>query len=208
MQIIVILMAFMAVIALPDGGGLAPLPHWAVLGAVVLYLAVAAALERLIAIWSLRRLNSPVLRADRGPRGQDLLWALAHGYLLGGLVALLLGGLGDLVAWARPAPLLPEALLIAPFAAGLLLAWWMQYPVHLATRTRWTQCPDAVATPVWLRGEFLKYNFRVQFLFVAAPLGLILLLRDAVTLYGWPALTRACRLAAGSPARTGKVWKA
>jgi STE24 endopeptidase len=190
MMIFVILAAFIAVMLLRDGGGLVPLPHGVVLAAIAVYVAIAAILERRNTIRSLRRMNSTTLGTQSGSRGRDFRQMLTCGYLVGGLVGLLLAGLGDLVEWADPAPLLPEALLLAPFAAAMIVVWWMQYPIHLATRTRLAQRPDPVATPIWSRAEFLKYNFRFQFLFVAAPLGLIFLLRDAVMLYGWPPLTK------------------
>jgi STE24 endopeptidase len=68
---------------------------------------------------------------------------------------------------------------------------------------RLAQCSGAVATPIWSRWEFLKYNFRIQFLFVAAPLGLIFLLHDAVMLYGWPLLTGAMQARGWNP---GPDW--
>jgi STE24 endopeptidase len=199
MMIFVILAAFIAVMLLRDGGGLAPQPHGVLLAAIVLYVALAAILERWNTVRSLRRMNSPILDGDRGSRGQDFRQMLTYGYLVGGLVGLLLAGLGDLVEWADPAPLLPEALMIAPFVAAMLAVWWMQYPVHLATRTRLAQRPDAVLTAVWSRADFLKYNFRFQFLFVAAPLGLIFLLHDAVMLYGWPWLMGVLQTFGWSP---------
>jgi STE24 endopeptidase len=203
MMIFVILAAFIAVMLLRDGGGLAPGPHATVLAAIALYVAVAAILEWWNTVRTLGRMNSATLGADSGWRGQGLRQMLTCGYLLGGLVGLLLCGLGDLVEWATSVPLLPEALMIAPFVAAMLAVWWMQYPVHLAMRTRLAQRPDAVATPIWSRAEFLKYNFRFQFLFVAAPLGLILLLHDAVLLYGWPWLTDALLAHGWSP---GPDW--
>jgi STE24 endopeptidase len=82
-------------------------------------------------------------------------------------------------------PLLGEVLLLAPFAVGLLVNWRLEYPFYRAMRGRIAQQQILAGEPVrtaWTLGEYLGYNARHHLLFVAVPVGLILLLSDSLAL--------------------------
>ena len=116
--------------------------------------------------------------------------------LLGGFAAVwLVAGHGALLAcgYARwivedlalgGSPLAPEALAAAPFAAALLISWVVQYPAHCRSRRAvgLHLDPAPAARACWSLGQYVGYNCRHYLLFVAVPIGVIVLGRGLLRL--------------------------
>ena len=180
---IVILLAFVLVLTFrqnppenpPEPYGLAVL-----VAAVAVYVALAGALAALCAARTLRVLTGPP--APTGRRKRNVLPLLLQAYLLGGLAQLFFLGWGYAVdeSWIGQVPLLSEAVPLLPFLAALTLVWLAEYPVHQQMRQRLAErlADEGWRPTVWSRGQFLTFNVRHQFLFIAVPVGLIWLARD------------------------------
>ena len=105
-------------------------------------------------------------------------------WLLAGQAGVALVGYGRLLAETdllRRIPLAGEAAALAPLIVGIYVVWLGDYPFYRAVRRCGTG-PEAAARPAWSLGEYFAYNTRHQLLFVAAPVGLILLAVDCLEL--------------------------
>lgn len=157
---------------------------------IALYILLATLIAAGNTSVSLRRLkrNFPAAAVSRK---HNRLSLLTQAYLVSALGALIWIGLGSAIERAPLVALVPglsEALLLAPFVAALALVWVLEYPVHLAVRVAIARTGqlEPPFRPIWTLAEFVGYNFRHSFLFIAAPIGLIIILGDILTLYVWP----------------------
>lgn len=186
---IVILAAIILVLSLKGVPTLALSPG-ALIAAAGGYLLLAAAFGAASTRFSLRWLDD----ARYSGRKRVLLAMAGQVYLVAGLATLILLGFGDWVS-ALPhmnrIPLLGYLITFGPFILALLITWLLDYPFYRRMRTDqasgygWSGLEPM---PVWTRREFLDYNLRHNLLFIAVPVGLILLLRDALQMYIWPPL--------------------
>jgi Zn-dependent protease with chaperone function len=109
-------------------------------------------------------------------------------WLLAGLAGLSALGLGQKLqeAGIHKFPLLPDLAGLVPFLAGLILMWVLDYPFHRALRQRLSASmvrQGQNPLPCWTPGQYLVFNLRHNLLFIAVPVGLIILGADAVRLY-------------------------
>jgi Zn-dependent protease with chaperone function len=169
---------------------LAPPSAWTAV-AVALYLVVAAGLARAAAQAGVRAAAG---QDARPLRRHQRLAQLGPVFLLGGLAGVLWSGYGQWIsrtAGLGRIPLAEEAAAMAPFLVAMVLGWVAAYPpfrlMKLATIRRQAQA-GWPARPPWTLGEYLGYNIRHQLLFVLVPVGLILLVADALELYALPHL--------------------
>ncbi len=187
MQMIV-LMVFAVVLSLsPAGTPRLTAAGWPLLATVTAaYLAVTAALTAWITTAGVRRL----LRAEghftatvhRHHRRQMLI----HLWLVTGATALVALGLTDRLGEIPYLPLLPlfeEIIVLGLFLAALLLYWTIGY--RFDRMVRWQVEQDLMLTgrPVragWSLGEHVGFNLRHHFLFVAVPIGLIMLAHELI----------------------------
>lgn len=186
--------------------------------AVACYLAVAA-----LAAYAANRLGLRALLRGTTRRAHQVFLLLTHTWLLGGLAGLRLLGFGNWKVLAS-IPLLYEIVALAPFVAALLLVWMLSYGCYSATRQRVADRQAAAGIPVrsgWTFREYIDYNLRHQFLFIAAPVAMILLATDCLRLYMHPILPErsadavtdglSLLLAGGvfviSPAIIVRLWK-
>ncbi len=196
MQITVLAAIVMAMTAveLPPSGLAAGLALPAAAAYVLLSGAIAAINSRL-ACWGLAAgeglWRGVAMRHSR--IGLSLQLWLVLG--LGGAIWLGQPQWSDLIERLRPIPLAATALLMTPFVGALVLTWLFDYPFHRAYRTRLAEqraLDDLVGSAAprvrgpWSLREFLGYNLRHEFLFIAAPVGLIVLLRDVLQVYVTP----------------------
>jgi len=193
---LVILVAFVLVLSLRHGpdeaaGVVVLVP------AAVAYVVLAGVLAGLNASRALRAMDGPPPPGRRRSRG--LLSLLVPAYLLGGLAELLFMGWGRVLDATCPAcrnvPLLPEAVALAPFVAALVLVWMVEYPLHRRVRRQLAArfADEGWTVPAWSRGEFLAFNFRNQFLFIAVPVAMIWLANDLILQRNWPAVLAAAQ---------------
>ncbi|HUS91111.1 MAG TPA: M48 family metallopeptidase [Phycisphaerae bacterium] len=210
---IVILAAFIVALTLAD---LAPVVagNWLVAPALAMYLAGAAGIGALRTALSLRAMAR---RPDCLPgafRRYRLMTLAAHGWLVAGLAGVVSLGYGR---WALDdlrlgyVPLAGEVVLLCPFAAALVLSWLLEYPLYRRTRERIAHhqlLAGLPARPGWSLAEFLGYNLRHHLLFVAVPVGLILLLTDSLHLLHpyWPSRWADAVTVGGSLACAGGVF--
>jgi len=183
---IVVLIAFVVVLTLLESPSLA-MPAWVFAPALGVYLAVTAAATAVNVRLSLRTLerwhglSPPVLRRH------NLLSGATRGWLVLGLAGMVLMGFGR---WAledlglRRYPLVGTAAVLTPFLAAVLLIWLIDYPFHRAVQERIAQRdPDPAEQARWTRWQYLAYNVRHQLLFIAVPVGLIILAKDLIELH-------------------------
>ncbi|MCD4698943.1 MAG: M48 family metalloprotease, partial [Phycisphaerae bacterium] len=169
--------------ALP--GICAALPWPAAVAGVFCYVGSVYAAARGIASLGRRRMMRGNGEAGRWPAA---LTAAVHVYLVAGLGVLLTAG------WARlinetlrleAVPLAGKAMAAGPFIAALLAYWWATYPLDRALRQRNSQAmvlSGESAPPVWTRRQFMGFNLRHNLLFLAVPIGLIVLVLDVMQL--------------------------
>ena len=215
---IVIIAAFLVVLAVPVGEFRAGTAWTA--GALLAYLAITAAIGAASTIASLRdlrrdRSNEDYVVASRPQRWHERLAMLQQFWLVAGLAGLVYIGVGDNLAQKAAAcriPLGGEAILLWPFVLATLLGWLADYPAYRAMRSRLARSAtdgqahgqDARATVLSLR-EFLSYNLRHNFLFVAVPLGVIYLLRDCLYFFAAPAIERVWPQAVDTAVWVGSI---
>ncbi len=165
----------------PDAAG----PWWAVVAGVVCYVALTYAMARGSASLGLRRLMRGNGDLGRWPMA---LTAAVQIYLIVGLGVLLTAGGVNLIVRTlglEYVPLLGKVLAVAPFIAALLAYWLAMYPLDRALRQRNSQVmamSGGTSPPVWTRGQFLGFNIRHNLLFLAVPVGLIVLVLDVLYL--------------------------
>ena len=76
-------------------------------------------------------------------------------------------------------------LLMAPFIAAMILNWLLDYPFYRIVKGRMLSRQRLMgvdAPEPWSLWEYLGYNLRHQFLFVAVPIWLIMIIRDVMVL--------------------------
>jgi Zn-dependent protease with chaperone function len=164
--------------------------RWLVLPAAVLYLAGAVALGAFRTALSLRAIaRRPDLPAG-GSRGTRVLGVLGQLWLVAGMGGVILAGYGQWVLYdlrLGRIPLAGEMSVLVPFLAALLIGWLLDYPLYRVIRLRVAQQQVPAGRQPrrpWTRREYLDYNLRHQVLFVAVPLGLVVLATDLLRLLG------------------------
>jgi STE24 endopeptidase len=195
------------------------LPWLAVVACIVGYVGSVYAAARGSASLGLRQ-----LMRGRGESGRlpARLMGITQAYMVIGLGALMLIGWANLIDRMLPAgtvPLVDKALAVAPFIAALLAFWWATYPLNRAMRQqniRSTAMAGEPVSPMWTRRQFLIFNIRCNLLFVAVPVGLIILVLDLLHL-AEPAIGTDVALSAGlfaiggiflsAPAIIVRIWK-
>ncbi len=199
----------------PDAAG----PWWAVMTGVVCYVALTYALARGSASLGLRRLMRGNGALGRWPIA---LTAAIQVYLVAGLGLLLIGGWARLITdtlHAEAVPLVPKVMAVGPFIAALLAYWWATYPLDRALRQRNCQAmalTGGTVRPVWTRRQFMGFNIRHNLLFLAVPVGLIILVLDVLYL-AEPVLGAGIAVSAGlfaiggifvsAPAIIVRIWR-
>lgn len=190
--------------------------------AVGAYLAGAAALAGANTLLSLRAIKRGSPMSSAAMRRHHAVLILTQLWLLGGLAALMLLGytwwvMKDL--HLEVVPLAGELAILAPFFAGVLLVWILDYPFHRAVRLHVLAAQARRRS--WTLWEYLAYNTRHQLLFVAVPVSLIILIMHSLMLlvgYLLPAgladyvLAAAMLLALGAvflltPLLIVRIWK-
>lgn len=186
---IVILGGF--VIAMTFQGGVPSMAGsvWLTAPAVVVYFLGAAALSRVNTALSLRAIGRDKQRFAAAMRRHGLLVIGTRMWLLAGLAGVLLLGYHHWVMEGlhlEKLPLVRELAILAPFFVGLVVVWILDYPFDRAMRGGFRpprqDGPDAHGNPqtqaarrTWTLREYLGYNIRHQILFIAVPVGVILL---------------------------------
>jgi len=183
---IVVLIAFIAANAMlemnPFGGG-----GWRlVVPAIVAYLAGSVAIGSLRSALSLRALAGENGSMRTAMIRHNLLSMAVNVWLVAGLAALVAAGFGRWVEGALGrVPLAGRAVLIAPFVAAMIADWLLDYRFYRIAKTRAILQQRMMGIDVrgpWSLGEFIGYNLRHNFLFVAAPVGVIVLASDSIAL--------------------------
>ncbi|MDY7010294.1 MAG: M48 family metallopeptidase [Planctomycetota bacterium] len=173
----------MSLPALP--GICAALPWPVAVAGVLCYVGSVYAAARGIAYLGRRRMIRHHGQMGRWP---TVLTAAVHVYLLAGLAALLTAGWARLISETlrlEAIPLAGEAMAVGPFIAALLAYWWAMYPLDRALRQQNIQAmvlSGEPVPPVWTRRQFMGFNLRHNLLFLAVPVGLIILVMDVMQL--------------------------
>ena len=71
--------------------------------------------------------------------------------------------------WLQAIPGLPQLLTLVPYLSGLILIWWIAYPVEQSTRFSFSPVRK------WQRSDYVIFNIRHHMLIVALPLAFIVL---------------------------------
>jgi len=178
MQILV-LASFMIVLALrgaSSGDGSGWLLCLVTGGYVLIALALGALRTGLFLHWSKPGFSLPVTVVKL----HRLLGMAIQLWLLGGLAGLIRLGLDGWVngeLGLGRLPMVGTFALLLPFFLALILVWAADYPFH---RETWWRRSSRSG---WTLGQYLAYNIRHQLLFVAVPVGLIVLVADCLDLY-------------------------
>lgn len=210
---IVVLMAFIVSLTLSE---VAPLVagRWLVMPAVVAYLAGAVAMGAFRTARSLRALARDPDSLAGLPARHNLLALLGQGWLVAGLGGVIVLGYGRWVLEdlaLRRVPLAGEAAILGPFVVALILSWALEYPLYRTNRARIAHrqlLTGLAPRRPWTLREYLSYNLRHHLLFVAVPVGLIVLFSDSLDLLGplLPASMSETIVAAGSLASAAGVF--
>lgn len=154
------------------------------------YLLVTAAIGGLRTVLGLRAMAKGLDLPPKLLSKTNLANLAVQAWLVAGLAGLMLAGYGNLVASGlhlESIPLACEAALLAPFVGALLLSWLLDYPLYRAMRRRlaFRQALEGLpARPGWSLREYFSYNLRHHLLFVAVPIGLVVLAIDLLALAG------------------------
>lgn len=185
-----------------------------ILPGLVAYLAGSVAIGSLRTVLSLRAMPSGGQSTRAALVRHNILSLAANAWLVAGLAGVVVLGYGQWVMRGlrlQYVPLVGHAVLLVPFVAAMAVNWLLEYRFYRAAKGRmvYQQMLMGVATRApWSLREFLSYNFRHQFLFVAVPVGLILLLTDSLGLvhFHWPRLVNETALLVGSVAAALTVF--
>lgn len=164
-----------------------PLP--ALLASVAAYWLITAGAAWLSSRGGLRRLAREEA-LDEAVRRHRMAMTGLQVWMLAGFGVLLVGGLARAtydVPHLVQIPLACEALEMSVFFVACLIYWRVSFEFERALRWQVEQSLMLAGQPVrpgWNASQHLGYNIRHNFLFVAVPLGLILLVRDLVDLLG------------------------
>jgi STE24 endopeptidase len=184
---IVVLAAFMVALTLAEQPALVD-GRWVFLPALVGYLAAAVAAAAFRTALSLRAMGRRDELSPSALRRHGLLSMAAQVWLVAGLAGVILLGYGRWVLRGlglAHVPLVGEVVLLLPFLVALVLDWLLEYPFYRAMRLRLGQGQlqdGAPPRPGWTLGEYIEYNLRHNVLFIAAPVGLIVLASDSLSL--------------------------
>ncbi|NQU76288.1 MAG: M48 family metalloprotease [Planctomycetes bacterium] len=214
---IVVLIAIATVLSLgPPQELFFPCAGWAVLaGGTVGYVLGAAALAWVLSRWGLRRLSGHGASYTAVVSIHYRWQILAKVWLAGGLGALMAFGLGHRLAELRvvaAVPLVGSALVLAVFLVALILYWRIAYRFDRAVRWQVEQDLLLAGQPVrcgWSARQYLDFNIRHHVLFVAIPIGVIVLINDLGGLLArrlLPANAATWAAAAILPAAIGGVF--
>ena len=184
---VVVLIGFVVALTLANEGPLLA-GGWVAGLAVVMYLAGAVAMGAFKTALSLRAIG----RRDDVPAGvlrrHNLMTVVAQCWLILGLAGAILIGYGQWVLrdlHLGRIPLVGQIVLVGPFVVALLLSWLLEYPFYREVRGRIAHQQMLMGVSVrtgWTLREYLDYNVRHHLLFVAVPVGLILLAKDLLLL--------------------------
>ncbi len=187
-------MYVVVLIAFITAGMLAEMPPVAaggrfVIPALAAYLAGSVAIGSLRSALSLRAMPAGGQPMRAAFARHNILSMAANAWLVAGLAGLVLVGYGQWVMEGlglQGVPLVGEVLLMAPFIAAMIVTWLLEYRFYRIAKGRiiyqQTLMGLAPRRP-WSLGQFIGYNLRHQFLFVAVPIGLILLVKDTLDLF-------------------------
>lgn len=162
---------------------------WGVLSAMAAaYLLGAAGLTGLFTRSALRRLEGQDQPLKHVLRGHHRHHVFLHGWLLVGLTVLV--GLGlcqqlRAVPGLGMVPLVSEGVPVGVFFLACLIFWRLDFRFEQAVRWQVEQDLMLAGRPVrpgWTAGQFVDFHVRHNFLFVAVPLGIILLVKDTATI--------------------------
>lgn len=202
---LVVLIAFITAGALVDMRPVASGGRF-VIPALAAYLAGSVAIGSLRSALSLRAIPAGGQPMRSAFIRHNVLSMAANVWLVAGLAGLLLVGYGQWVMTGlglQNVPLAGEILLIAPFVAAMIATWLLEYRFYRVAKGRilyqQTLMGLAPRSP-WTLREFIGYNLRHQFLFVAVPIGLIVLVWDTLGLcnHCWPGHVGESAVYAGS----------
>jgi STE24 endopeptidase len=189
---IVVLAAFAVVRLLAEMRILLLASRGLAVGIVAAYLAGAVILAR---IASQAAMESAVASPRRGlSTGKPLLRLLTHLWLLGGLACISVTSYGQWMFSGPPSqiPLAATVGAMLPFFAAVVAGWIVEYPAHRAFRLRLVgQNPPGEPQPAGplSLGQYVLLNTRHELLFIAAPVGMLVLLGDVLSIYVEPALS-------------------
>jgi STE24 endopeptidase len=163
------------------GGGTlaAGLAAYLLLSGVLAWAISQAGLRRL------RRGDQPFSMAVQGHQRWQLLLRI---WLAAGMALLLMIGLTDrlrVLPGMNTLPLVREVAALSVFLAALLVTWRISYSYDQAVRWQVEQDLMQAGQPVrpgWSARQYVDFHFRHDFLFVALPVGLIMLARDLLDL--------------------------
>ncbi len=217
---IVVISGFIVAMSLPALPGVcAVLPWWAAVAGVFGYVGSVYAVARGSASLGLRRIMRGNGALGRWPMA---LMAAVQVYMVAGLGVVLTTGWASLIndtLRLEAVPLAGEALAAGPFIVALLAYWWAIYPLDLSLRRQNSQTmalSGEAVSPVWTRRQFMGFNLRHNLLFLAVPVGLIVLVRDVLYLaepvLGAGIVVSAGLVAAGgifvsAPAIIVRIWR-
>ena len=183
MQLVVIV-AFIAVLSMPETGWSAvwlakPVWVWTVLAGVVTMPGLIAWLGGAWVRRGLARSGGSEAQARKHAKvGIVVRTVLAGGFLLAvaqtswPMLVRVVWGLGRI-------PLVDELVILAPFTAGLILAWMAAYPAEAALRGGGGGGREGR----WSLRKYLVFQVRHQLLLVAVPMSLLIVIQDVTGRY-------------------------
>ncbi len=193
---VVVLIAFITASALAEMPPIAPIASGErlILPALAGYLAGSLAIGSLRTAMSLRAMPSGEQSVRVALVRHNILSLAANAWLVVGLAGVVAVGYGRWVMedlGLQFVPLVGHVVLLVPFVVALTVNWLLEYRFYRVAKGRMVYQQMLMGIPTrapWSLREFLSYNFRHQFLFVAVPVGLIMLLTDSLDLvhFYWP----------------------
>ncbi len=159
-------------------GGLAAWSVGYLLGAIGLTWALTRA--------GMRDLMSEVKPFAAAVRGQHRRMVLAQAWLVGGMMALVLLGASDVLRSVTLLAMIPlggELVLLGLFFLSIAAYWRITFRFDQEVRWQVEQDLMLAGLPVragWNARQHMAFNIRHHFLFVAVPVGLIMLAHDLV----------------------------
>jgi len=167
-------------------------PSWQTATALAAYLFGAAGIAAANTALGLRGLTRMGATLPRTLMRHNLLAMATAVWLTLGLAGVIYLGYGrwlmDDLGLTR-LPLAGPLAAVGPFIVAMLVVWTMDYPFYRLARRRIlaARLTDEARRP-WTLGQYIAYNCRHRLLFIAVPVGLIMLSYDLLCLYAWPYL--------------------
>ncbi len=192
MQIVVIMVFIVgfAAMQLPVSAA----PSWLLAPAVTVYVLIAAAIASLDSQTALRTLRNRGELPRAAARRHSILTGLGRLWLVAGTAWLVLLGYGEWIMISLKlvyVPLIGTVLLFVPFFIALLGVWWAEYPFYIAIKRQVAEQQRLTGVQMrggWSPGEYFSYNIRHNLLFLAVPVGAVVLIGDCLDLYLAPLL--------------------